>query len=61
ACVVVSSEMEELMVLCDRIAVLSQGRLVQTFSQGEWSHERLLAAAFQHVTRTNASHGEENQ
>lgn len=47
ACVVVSSEMEELMSLCDRIAVLSQGRLVRTFERGGWSHEHLLAAAFE--------------
>jgi ribose transport system ATP-binding protein len=47
ACVVVSSEMEELMTLCDRIAVLSAGRLVRIFDRGGWSHERLLAAAFE--------------
>ncbi len=47
ACVVVSSEMEELMSLCDRIAVLSAGRLVRTFERRDWSHERLLAAAFE--------------
>ena len=61
ACVVVSSEMEELMTLCDRIAVLSQGRLVRTFARGEWSHQRLLAAAFQHVTATPLAHEEENR
>jgi ribose transport system ATP-binding protein len=60
ACVVVSSEMEELMALCDRIAVLSQGRLVRTFARGEWSHQRLLAAAFENVTRTPAASGEED-
>lgn len=47
ACVIVSSEMEELMAVCDRIAVMSQGRLVRAFDRGEWSHERLLAAAFE--------------
>ena len=45
--VVVSSEVEELMLLCDQIAVLSAGRLVQVFERGEWLQERLLAAAFQ--------------
>jgi ribose transport system ATP-binding protein len=44
--VVVSSEVEELMLLCDRIAVVSAGRIVETFKRGEWSRERLLAAAF---------------
>jgi ribose transport system ATP-binding protein len=43
--VVVSSEVEELMLLCDRIAVLSAGRLVETFDRGGWSQESLLAAA----------------
>jgi ribose transport system ATP-binding protein len=45
--VIVSSELEELMLLCDRIAVLSAGRLVKIFNRGEWSQESLLAAAFQ--------------
>jgi len=59
ACVVVSSEMEELMTLCDRIAVLSAGRLVRTFERGAWSHERLLAAAFEGVAGTAANRGTE--
>ncbi len=57
ACVVVSSEMEELMALCDRIAVLSAGRLVRTFARGGWSHERLLAAAFEGMAGTAANRG----
>ncbi|MBU4460959.1 MAG: sugar ABC transporter ATP-binding protein [Verrucomicrobia bacterium] len=54
ACVIVSSEMEELMAVCDRIAVLSQGRLVRTFARGAWSHERLLTAAFEGMTAAAA-------
>lgn len=46
AVVVASSETEELTALCDRIAVLSAGRLVRVFERGEWSHEAILAAAF---------------
>jgi ribose transport system ATP-binding protein len=46
ALVVVSSELPELMALCDRIAVMSAGRLVTTFARGEWSEEAILAAAF---------------
>jgi ribose transport system ATP-binding protein len=56
--VVVSSEVEELMLLCDRIAVLSAGRLVQVFDRGEWSQERLLAAAFQGFSRSWGPEGE---
>ena len=59
ACVVVSSEMEELMALCDRIAVLSAGRLVRTFERGTWSHERLLAAAFEGMAGTATNRGAE--
>jgi ribose transport system ATP-binding protein len=46
AIVVVSSELEELMALCDRIAVLSAGKLVAVFERGAWSQEALLSAAF---------------
>jgi len=32
--------------LCDRIAVMSAGRLVQTFNADEWTAEKLTEAAF---------------
>lgn len=44
--VVVSSDLRELMLVCDRIAVISDGKLVNTFSHDDWSQERILAAAF---------------
>ncbi len=46
AILVVSSDLRELMELCDRIAVMSAGALVQVFGRGEWSEELLLGAAF---------------
>jgi ribose transport system ATP-binding protein len=46
ALVVVSSELPELMALCDRIAVMSAGRLVATFARESWSEEAIVAAAF---------------
>jgi ribose transport system ATP-binding protein len=46
AIVVSSAELPELMALCDRIAVLSAGRLVATFVRGAWSEEAILSAAF---------------
>ena len=46
ALVVVSSDLRELMLICDRIGVLSAGRLIETFDRDDWSQDRLLAAAF---------------
>jgi ribose transport system ATP-binding protein len=46
ALVVVSSELSELTALCDRIAVLSAGRLVKVFKRPDWSEEAILEAAF---------------
>lgn len=46
AIVVVSSELRELMAICDRIAVMSAGHLVRTFERGEWTEEAIVAASF---------------
>ena len=46
ALVVVSSELRELMLICDRIGVMSAGKLVRIFERGEWTQDDLLAAAF---------------
>jgi ribose transport system ATP-binding protein len=46
ALLVVSSDLRELMEICDRIAVMSNGALVRTFERGQWSEQALLAAAF---------------
>lgn len=46
ALVVVSSDLRELMQLCDRIGVMSAGRLTHIFQRGGWSQDALLAAAF---------------
>jgi ribose transport system ATP-binding protein len=45
AIVVVSSDVLELMSLCDRIAVMSAGRLAATFRRGEWTQDSILQAA----------------
>lgn len=54
ALVVVSSDLRELMLICDRIGVLSAGRLVDTFERGDWSQDRLLAAAFSGYQKRDA-------
>ena len=49
--VAVSSELEELQSLCDRILVLSNRKLVAEFHRGDWSQQRILAAAFSGYSR----------
>lgn len=46
ALVVASSEQEELETLCDRILVLSAGRIVARFSRAEFHTTKILEAAF---------------
>ena len=45
AIAVVSSDLPELMTLCDRIAVMSAGRIAATFARGEWTGDGIMAAA----------------
>ena len=42
----VSSDLRELMAVCDRIGVMSAGRLVAVFERGQWTQHLLLEAAF---------------
>ena len=42
----ISSELEELMGLCDRIAVMSRGEIVATFERAAFEESRIVAAAF---------------
>ena len=44
--VIVSSDLDELLETCDRIAVMSNGRMVDTFSRPNWSSDRIMQAAF---------------
>jgi ribose transport system ATP-binding protein len=46
ALVVVSSDLRELMLICDRIGVMSAGRMTATFTRGQWTQDALLGAAF---------------
>jgi ribose transport system ATP-binding protein len=45
ALVVVSSDLRELMLLCDRIGVMCEGALNGVFERADWTQEHLLAAA----------------
>jgi ribose transport system ATP-binding protein len=46
AVIVISSELMELMAICDRIMVMSAGRIAETFARGQWSQEKIMSAAF---------------
>lgn len=46
AVVVVSSELVELMALCDRLLVMSQGCITAEFTPEEWTQEKITQAAF---------------
>ncbi|MDE0039302.1 MAG: sugar ABC transporter ATP-binding protein [Gammaproteobacteria bacterium] len=49
--IAVSSELEELQSLCDRILVLSKRVLVAEFHRSDWSQQEILAAAFSEYAR----------
>lgn len=58
ALVVVSSDLRELMLICDRIAVLSAGKLIDTFARDHWTQDQLLAAAFAGYQQQAVPNGE---
>ncbi|WP_223258408.1 MULTISPECIES: sugar ABC transporter ATP-binding protein [Thermogemmatispora] len=45
AIVLISSYLPELLNMCDRIAVMREGRIVGTLSRGQFSEERIIALA----------------
>src|SRR5450830_669017 len=52
---IVSSHLRELMLICDRIAVMSAGKLVDTYERGNWSQEAILASAFSGYVKAAAT------
>ncbi len=55
ALVVASSELEELFELCDRVLVMSAGRIRGRFRRGEWSAEAVMRAAIGDPDRTGSA------
>lgn len=55
ALLMVSSDLRELMAMCDRIGVMHDGKLVAVFERGAWSEQSLLAAAFGDATGAASS------
>ncbi|AQG98724.1 sugar ABC transporter ATP-binding protein [Burkholderia sp. KK1] len=54
ALVVVSSDLRELMLICDRIGVMSAGRMAGVFERANWTQDALLAAAFSGYAKREA-------
>ena len=54
ALVIVSSDIEELLETCDRIVVLSAGRLVASFQSGQCTVDQLMQAAFSQYVKMPA-------
>jgi ribose transport system ATP-binding protein len=52
---VISSELEELMGLCDRIAVMSRGEVVASFDREGFEERRIIAAAFRQAAEGEAA------
>jgi ribose transport system ATP-binding protein len=50
ALLMVSSDLRELMAVCDRIGVMNQGRLVAIYERGQWSEQQILSSAFEDPT-----------
>ncbi len=44
--IIASSELDELMAVCDRILVLSNRRMAGVFDRSRWSEQEILSAAF---------------
>ena len=61
ALVVVSSDLRELMLICDRIGVMSAGRMTAVFERGNWTQDALLAAAFAGFGRETPPGGAQHQ
>ncbi len=55
AIVIVSSDLEELFETCDRILVVSAGRLVNEFDRENWSAEEIMRASFTGYTAKDAA------
>jgi len=52
---ITSSEIDELMTVCDRILVLSDRKLVREFRRDDWSEAEILAAAFAGYTQFSSA------
>jgi ribose transport system ATP-binding protein len=60
AVIFVSSDLKELMIVCNRILVMSAGRVAGVFDRGRWTEQAIMTAAFSEYVNASggtASHG----
>jgi len=60
AVIFVSSDLKELMIVCNRILVMSAGRVAGVFERGRWTEEAIMTAAFSEYVKASggaAAHG----
>jgi rhamnose transport system ATP-binding protein len=55
AILLISSELPELLALCDRVLVMAEGRLTAEFPRAEATQERIMSAAVPTASRTAAA------
>ncbi len=53
--VVVSSDVDELMAVCDTILAYAEGRIVGRFQRGSWTRQAIIEAAFERYPSQTAS------
>jgi ABC-type sugar transport system ATPase subunit len=58
AVILISSEIDEIIGLCDRAVVLFEGQVVGEIERGDFSEERILAYSHGHGPMTTTSRGE---
>ncbi len=52
--ILVSSDLKELLSICDRLAVMSLGRIAAILDRSDWSQDKIMAAALsEHLIQTN--------
>jgi ribose transport system ATP-binding protein len=60
ALVIFSSDLDEVLGMCDRVIVVSKGRLVAEIPRNEFSREKVLSYAFGELSQAVVQKAEEN-
>ena len=57
---IISSELEELIGMCDRILVMSRGEIFGEFTSAQFDKEHILRSAFRENNSASATASDEN-